>query len=145
VKAAVSIPVIGNGDVVDLDSARRLRRVSGCDAVMLGRGALGDPWIYRRLEAGLAGQPLPAEPSLRARVATLMRHMDLGAQYGGGERYVGPLRRIICWYIKDLPGVREFRDTIHRAQTRQQMVDLVEQFVTRVAQSSAPALSPVVQ
>ena len=59
VKAAVRIPVVGNGDVTDGASALRLREVSGCDGVMLGRGALGNPWIYRRIEAALAGRPAP--------------------------------------------------------------------------------------
>ena len=128
VKQAVSIPVIGNGDVVDSASALRLREVSGCDAVMLGRGALGNPWIYRSVEAALAGSPPPPQPTWQQRKAVLRRHIAIGMQRHGAD-YLGPLRRIICWYFKEAPGVRMFRDAIHRAQSVQEMEALVEGFV----------------
>lgn len=119
VKAAVSIPVIGNGDVVDVASARRLLDVSGCDGVMLGRGALGNPWIYEDIEAALAGRARPAAPDLAQRKQVLLRHVELQERYE--EWPVGHLRRIICWYFKDMPGVAEFRNRINRAQTVEEM------------------------
>ena len=126
VKEAVSIPVIGNGDVVDGASALRLREVSGCDGVMLGRGALGNPWVYKEVEAALEGRPAPAHPDLAERKRVLLRHIELQCQYE--EWPVGHLRRIICWYFKDLPGVAAFRDRVHRAQTVEEMRALVEGF-----------------
>ena len=129
VKAAVSIPVFGNGDVVDAPSACRLRARSGCDGVMLGRGALGNPWIYREIDAALAGEPPPAKPRLVDRKQVLLRHIDLVCRHEHPGRQVGPLRRIICWYFKDVPGVRQFRDTIHRSQTVAEMRELVDAFV----------------
>jgi nifR3 family TIM-barrel protein len=126
VKEAVSIPVIGNGDVVDAASAMRLRDVSGCDGVMLGRGALGNPWIYQEVDAALSGQPLPARPTMRERKQTLLRHIALQLQYE--ERPLGHLRRILCWYFKDLPGVASFRDQVHRAQSVDEMRSLVASF-----------------
>jgi len=126
VKEAVAIPVIGNGDVVDGASAIRLRRVSGCDGVMVARGALGNPWIYRAIEAALAGHPAPAAPTLAERTQVVLRHIALQTQYE--LRPLGHLRRIICWYFTDWPGVAEFRDRIHRAQSLEEMQALVMSF-----------------
>jgi len=126
VKDAVSIPVIGNGDVVDGTSALRLRDVSGCDGIMVARGALGNPWIYHHIQAALTGQPLPAKPDVASRKRVVLRHIELQCQYE--ERPLGHLRRIVCWYFKDLPGVAEFRGRINRAQTIDEMRGLIETF-----------------
>lgn len=124
VKRAVSIPVFGNGDVVDGPSAVRLKAVSGCDGVMLGRGALGNPWIYREVEAALRDEPAPPPPDRETLKATLRRHIDLQCRY---EREpVGPLRRIVCWYAKDRPGAAAFRDAVHRAETVDAMRAIIE-------------------
>ena len=119
--------MIGNGDVVDGASARRLRAVSGCDGVMLGRGALGNPWIYRELDAAFTQTPPLLPPGVRERKAALLRHIELLCQYHPNP--VGPLHRVICWYFKEVPGVKPFRDAITRAQTLAQMRELLEAFV----------------
>ena len=129
VKRAISIPVFGNGDVLDAASARRLREISGCDGVMLGRGALGNPWIYREVETALEGCVSPTAPNLLERKAVLLRHMDLVCRYEEPARQVGPLRRIVCWYFKDVPGVKQFRDAINRAQTVEEMRRLLHAFL----------------
>lgn len=130
VKQAVRIPVFGNGDVTDGPSARRLREVSGCDGVMLGRGALGNPWIYRRVEAALAGQPPPEPPSFEARRRVCLRHVELQQRHEDWP--VGHLRRVVSWYFKDVPGVAEFRDRVNRSQTVGEIRAHVEAFQPRV-------------
>ena len=124
VKRAVTIPVFGNGDVVDGASARRLKAVSGCDGVMLGRGALGNPWISRDVEAALRAEPAPPPPDLPARKAALLAHLELQCRYD--REPVGPLRRIVGWYGRDLPGAAQFRDAVHRAPTVEAMRALIE-------------------
>ena len=126
VKAAVSIPVIGNGDVVDGESAVRLRAVSGCDGVMLGRGALGNPWIYREVEAALEGADSPPTPGLAERKEVLRHHVELQQQYHRAP--IGPLRRIASWYFKECPGAREFRGKINRATSLSEMRHLIDEF-----------------
>jgi nifR3 family TIM-barrel protein len=129
VKEAVSIPVFGNGDVTDGASAIRMKQVAGCDGVMLGRGALGNPWIYQAIEAALDGMPVPPAPTLAARKQVLLRHIELQSEYD--EWPIGPLRRIICWYFKCVPGVAEFRNNVHQAETLDQMRALINAFPSR--------------
>ncbi len=124
VKQSVSIPVIGNGDVTDAASALRLREVSGCDGVMLGRGALGNPWIYRELEAALEGREPPVPPTNAERKRVLFEPIELQCRHE--PRPVGPLRRIISWYFKYSPGVAQFRDSINRAQSVEEMKGIIE-------------------
>ena len=135
VKEAVSIPVIGNGDVVDAASALRLKEVSGCDGIMVARGALGNPWLYREIEAALDGRPAPAKPDLAERKRVLLHHVDLQCRHD--PRPVGPLRRITTWYFKDMPGVAQFRDRVNHAESVDEMRDLIHAFGTAPATQTA--------
>lgn len=128
VKAAVSIPVIGNGDVRSGADAVRLRAESGCDAVMLGRGALGNPWLYKEVEAALAGAPAPAAPSFEEKKAVLLRHLELEVLHEGEFYAVRSLRRIACWYFNGLPGAARFRDAVCSAPDTAAVRRLVEDF-----------------
>ena len=127
VKEAVTIPVIGNGDVMDGPSALRLKGVSGCDGVMIARGALGNPWIYREVEAALAGEEAPPKPTFEERKRVVLRHIELQCQHDLHDP-VGPLRRITCWYFRDIPGVAAFRDRVHRAPSVDEIRTLVTAF-----------------
>lgn len=124
VKKAVSIPVIGNGDVFDGAGALRLREVSGCDGVLLGRGALGNPWIYREIEAAFEGKGPVPPPTTREKKEVVFRHIELQCQY---EKFpIGPLRRVISWYFKETPGVAQFRNAINRSETREEMREIID-------------------
>ncbi len=126
VKQAVAIPVIGNGDVIDGTSARTLREISGCDGVMIGRGALGNPWIYKAVQAAWDGGPPPPAPGFHVRKQVLRRHVALQQQYE--ERPLGHLRRIVGWYFKECPGVKEFRAEVNGAQSVEELSALIEAF-----------------
>lgn len=129
VKAALSIPVIGNGDVASGEDARRLVAESGCDAVMLGRGALGNPWLYRNVARALAGSPEPAyAPSFAERKATLLRHLALELEHEGEFIASRHMRRVACWYFSGLPGSAAFRERACRAPTTSDMQRIIEDF-----------------
>ena len=142
VKAAVGIPVFGNGDVRTGEDARRLKSVSGCDGVMIGRGGLGNPWIYREVAAALRGEAAPPPPTFEMRRAVLLRHLELELEHQGERLALLHMRRIAAWYIAGVPGAVAFRDHICRAQTLQAMRELVRDFPAPRATTASRAPCP---
>lgn len=129
VKAAVRIPVIGNGDVRSPADARRLVAESGCDAVMLGRGALGNPWLYRNIANALAGSPEPEyAPTFAERKATLLRHLELEVEHEGEHTATNNMKRIAAWYMSGLPGAAQFRNSVCLARDTASIRGFIEAF-----------------
>ncbi|MDP3920433.1 MAG: tRNA dihydrouridine synthase DusB [Candidatus Omnitrophota bacterium] len=127
VKQAVQIPVFGNGDVVDAASALKLRDIAGVDGIMIGRGALGNPWIYEEIEAALEGKPKPPKPDFAEKKRTLLEHMDLEICHHP-RTALFQMRRISCWYFKEMPFVAQFREKINGAETLAAARDYIEAF-----------------
>lgn len=125
-KQAVDMVVVGNGDVRDWQSARRMFHATGCDAVMVARGALGNPWVFAELKADLAGEPIPALPGLTERRRTLMRHLDLYLQAFGEERTSLEIRKHLLWYFRDTPGEKTLRRALKDLKTRADIVDAID-------------------
>jgi nifR3 family TIM-barrel protein len=109
VKSAVNIPVIGNGDVTDGPSAARMLAETGCDAVMVGRGALGSPWVFREIAAYLSGDEVPPSPGVEERMDVMLRHIRLMIGYKGERRAMNEARKHVAWYLKGMRGAAEFR------------------------------------
>lgn len=108
-KTAVSIPVLGNGDVVNADSAKEMLRISGCDGVMIGRAVQGNPWVLAEVRAALLGESAPVKPDIAARWYVIHEHMQALKEHHG-ERTASKLaRKHIIWYSKGLSGSAEFR------------------------------------
>ena len=129
VKRSVSIPVIANGDVRSCSDLRRILEVTGADGVMIGRGAQGNPWIFRRLTHFLAtGEELPP-PTLAERARVLLRHLDLLLQYKGD--YIGPreMRKHATWYTRGLKYGAVLRERFNKATERQDFVDIINQYM----------------
>ena len=110
VKRAVSVPVIGNGDVVDAQSACKLLDHTGCEMVMVGRGALGNPWIFRQINAYFTDSCtiLPG-PGIAQRILVIKRHMDALCEEKGEGRGMWEARKHVGWYLHGIRGAAEFR------------------------------------
>ncbi|MCU7652641.1 tRNA dihydrouridine synthase DusB [Acutalibacter sp. LFL-21] len=110
VKQAVQVPVIGNGDVTDGPSAARLLAETGCDLVMVGRGALGNPWVFRQINAYLTNScTLIPPPGVAERIVVIKRHIDALCALKGEDRALREARKHVGWYLHGLRGAAQFR------------------------------------
>lgn len=129
VKAAVNIPVIGNGDVFTPQDAKNLLEYTGCDAIMVGRGAQGNPWIFRRILHYLhTGEILP-EPTAEERVEKALRHAEMLIDYKGEYIGVREMRKHMAWYMKGLPGAAELRGKLNYAENRAELEALLRGYL----------------
>jgi nifR3 family TIM-barrel protein len=101
------VPVVGNGDVITVDDYFRMREETGCDAVMIGRGALGNPWLFHSIRARLAGEHDPGPPAIAERARVFDRHVALITAHAPPKKLVHELRKAVAWYTKGL------RDSAH--------------------------------
>jgi nifR3 family TIM-barrel protein len=122
------IPVVGNGDVVDVEGFVRLREQTGCDAVMIGRGALGNPWLFARLREVCAGRPDPGPPTLDERMVVFRRHVDLIERLKTGPRTLHEVRKACAWYARGLYGCNALRLRVWDAADLQSARALVEDY-----------------
>lgn len=126
VKEAVSIPVIGNGDVTDGESARRMLLETGCDGVMIGRGARGNPWLFAGIAAFLEdGRTLPA-PTLEEKKEMILRHAALQLAEKGEYTGVREMRKHLSWYTAGMPNSARLRGQVNLAESFAQIKHLVE-------------------
>lgn len=127
VKEAVSIPVIGNGDVTSGEKALELRRQTGCDGVMIGRGAQGNPWIFSELLEYEKTGVLPARPDISVIRETMLRHARLQIEYKGEYLGIREMRKHVAWYTKGLKGSAKLRDEINRVESYEELEELLNQ------------------
>lgn len=127
------VPVVGNGDVVSLADYDRMRSATGCDAVMIGRGALGNPWLFRDIRAWLAGEPLAGPPSLTERREVFLRHVELMQQHTPEKRILHELRKAVAWYTKGLPGSADLRDNSRTPSLPEELIAMTAQFFVEQA------------
>lgn len=142
VKRAVGIPVIGNGDVLTPNDATRIVEVSGCDAVMIGRGGLGNPWIYGNLEKALRGAGEPTHvPTVLERKDTILRHLQLERDRLGERQAALNMRRVTVWYTQGLPRNKPLRAAVCATIDCDEIKSLVSDFFDRLpAGAPAPAV-----
>ena len=126
VKEAVNIPVIGNGDIDSPEAAKRMYDETGCDLVMVGRGAMGNPWLFKRIECYMQTGELIPEPTPYERMTVLKKHIELLCRYKG--EYVGmrEARKHSSWYIKGMRGAAEFSRECGAISTMEDLERLID-------------------
>lgn len=127
VKETVKIPVIGNGDIVDEESAYNMFEKTNVDGIMIGRGSFGNPWIFRNIKHYLeTGEKLPA-PSNDEKLEVMKKHINL-AVAEKGEIAVKELRKHIAWYTKNLKNSSEFRSKMNTIETKKELLEMLEAY-----------------
>jgi tRNA-dihydrouridine synthase B len=128
VKQALKIPVIGNGDVESPEDAARMFELTGCDLIMIGRAARGNPWIFKRGNFFLQRRQLLPEPSPWEKVQILIKHCTLLARYEDEHRAALKMRKHAGWYIKGLKNAANAREKINMAQTASEIVRICYEY-----------------
>jgi tRNA-dihydrouridine synthase B len=139
VKAQLKIPVIGNGDIKKGEDAVRMMRTTGCDGVMVGRGCLGNPWIFHQMNECLKGRVDPLPPSLDQREQMIRRHLTLELASAGVAAGLKIFRKHLLWYTKGLKGGSQFRQMISAVEDKTLLLDKLHAFLAGL--SSDPDLA----
>lgn len=126
VKEAVSIPVIGNGDVTSGESAIAMQKETGCDGVMIGRGSQGNPWIFSELLAYEQTGKMPPRPSATELKNMMLRHARLQIQYKGDYLGIREMRKHVAWYTSGIPNSAKLRNEINMVASYEELVELLE-------------------
>jgi len=141
-KQAVSIPVIGNGDVRTHADATRMLELTGCDAVMIGRAAFGDPWVFRRMRAWHErGETLPP-PTAAERLAAGIRHLRMMVAEFGELAATREMRKHLAWYIKGLPHSARVREQVNHTTTTEAMTSLLAGYLDELERQGLGAIAP---
>ena len=129
VKEAVSIPVIGNGDVFSGEDANRMLAETGCDLVMIARGALGNPWIFRDALAIWRGEEVPPAPTLEEKVRMMRIHLDRMLAEKGEYAAVREMRKHAGWYLKGVHGAAAIRRNINTITSAEELKRTIEEIL----------------
>ena len=135
VKQAVKIPVIGNGDIFCASQAIQYQSASGTDGIMIGRGAMGNPWIFREIKALMIGEPVKPI-NLHERFDMIIRHYKMMLEYKPEKIAVNEMRKHIGWYIKGLNGAAAFRARINRENKPEEVIRLIQHFFSMASNAA---------
>ena len=128
VKESFNIPVIGNGDIIDEESAKYMYEYTGVDGIMIGRGSMGNPWIFEQIRYYLeTGNKLP-RPTNQEKYEILKEHIDLDVLYKGEFVAMNEMRKHIGWYTKNMPDASSFRNEINHITTRDELLQKIKEY-----------------
>ena len=129
IKENISIPVIGNGDVFTIQDAINMLDKTNCDAIMIGRGAQGNPWIFKRINHYMqTGEILP-EPTLDEKINTAIKHLGLAVQEHGEYIAVREMRKHVAWYLKGLKNSARVRDEVNKIESYEEVVNKLNRYM----------------
>ena len=132
VKEAVNIPVIGNGDVRDVESAKRMFDYCNVDGIMIGRASLGNPWIFKNIIEGTDSENFSYFVSKEERLKTMLEHIDLGIKEKGEYVGIREMRKHISGYTKKLPNSSEFREKMNRMEDKDELKSFITEYINSI-------------
>ena len=135
VKESVDIPVIGNGDIKDIESAKRMFSYTGCDAIMIGRGVLGNPWLIKELVTYFDNGTIIDKPSYKEKIDMCFHHMDYLMKIKPEKVAVLEMRSHIAWYLKGMNGSQEVKNAIFRATNRDDIEKILNNYLKKLENS----------
>ena len=128
VKESVKIPVIGNGDIIDEETAYKMFETTGVDGIMIGRGSFGNPWIFKNIKYYLeTGEKLP-KPTKEERLSVIKKHIELAVNEKGEDIAIKELRKHIAWYTKNLKNSSDFRNSINRIESKDELLNVLDEY-----------------
>ena len=132
VKENVSIPVIGNGDIVDIETAKHMLDYTKCDAIMIGRGVLGNPWLIKEIDTYLKTGKVIDKPTYEERIAMCYKHIDYLLKIKNEKVSILEMRSHIAWYIKGMPYHKEIKNLIFKAKNKEEVIEILDNYLKRL-------------
>ncbi len=129
-KSAINIPVFGSGDIFNAEDGLLMLQQTGCDAIMIGRGGYGNPWLISQLLDLLAGKKV-VYPSSAEKLQVALQHLQFHRDHFGGKKTLLEMRKHLCWYARGLEGASHFRATLQKTEQLDQVLDLTKLFFTQ--------------
>ncbi|MGM9875811.1 MAG: tRNA dihydrouridine synthase DusB [Bacilli bacterium] len=132
VKESVSIPVIGNGDITNIESAKKMLSYTGCDAIMIGRGVLGNPWLIKEIITYLESGKVISKPSYEDKINMCFHHLDYLLKIKSEKTSVLEMRSHIAWYLKGLPESQSVKNEVFKAKTSEELKNILNNYLKKI-------------